>query len=86
MNTGKILNMMKEARELFDSHDSNHDGKIEKKELKSILRVISQKLGLPYPTDNDFNNGFKELDKNNNDLLEFDEFIIFYKDVYDKIH
>ena len=34
MNTGKILNMMKEARELFDSHDSNHDGKIEKKRIE----------------------------------------------------
>ena len=83
MSTGEFIKMTKEAREIFDSYDSNNDGKIEKSELKLILNNISKKLGLPLPTDNDINKGFKQLDKNNNNLLEFDEFIVFYKQVYD---
>ena len=86
MSTGKFIKMTKEAREIFDSYDSNNDGKIEKSELKLILNNISKKLGLPLPTDNDINKGFKQLDKNNNNLLEFDEFIVFYKQVYDQLH
>ncbi len=86
MSTGEFIKMTKEAREIFDSYDSNNDGKIEKSELKLILNNISKKLGLPLPTDNDINKGFKQLDKNNNNLLEFDEFIVFYKQVYDQLH
>ena len=86
MSTGEFIKMTKEAREIFDSYDLNNDGKIEKSELKLILNNISKKLGLPLPTDNDINKGFKQLDKNNNNLLEFDEFIVFYKQVYDKLH
>jgi Ca2+-binding EF-hand superfamily protein len=86
MSTGEFIKMTKEAREIFDSYDSNNDGKIEKSELKLILNNISKKLGLPFPTDNDINKGFKQLDKNNNNLLEFDEFIVFYKQVYDQLH
>ena len=86
MSTGEFIKMTKEAREIFDSYDSNNDGKIEKSELKLILNNISKKLGLPFPTDNDINKGFKQLDKNNNNLLEFDEFIVFYKQVYDQLY
>jgi Ca2+-binding EF-hand superfamily protein len=86
MSTGEFIKMTKEAREIFDSYDSNNDGKIEKSELKLILNNISQKLGLPLPTDNDINIGFKQLDKNNNNLLEFDEFFDFYKQVYDQLN
>ena len=86
MSTGEFIKMTKEAREIFDSYDSNNDGKIEKSELKLILNNISKKLGLPLPTDNDINKGFKQLDKNNNNLLEFDEFFDFYKQVYDQLN
>ena len=78
--------MIIEARELFDSYDSNKDGKIEKSELKLILNNISQKLGVPLPTDNDINEGFKQLDRNDNNLIEFDEFIFFYEQVYEQLH
>ena len=77
MSSNNFLHMIIEARELFDSYDSNKDGKIEKSELKLILNNISQKLGVPLPTDNDINEGFKQLDRNDNNLIEFDEFIFF---------
>ena len=86
MSSLKFIKITKEAREIFDSYDLNNDGKIEKSELKLILNNISQKLGLPLPTDNDINIGFKQLDKNNNNLLEFDEFFDFYKQVYDQLN
>ena len=86
MSSNNFLHMIIEARELFDSYDSNKDGKIEKSELKLILNNISQKLGVPLPTDNDINEGFKQLDRNDNNLIEFDEFIFFYEQVYDQLH
>ncbi len=86
MSSNNFLHMIMEARELFDSYDSNKDGKIEKSELKLILNNISQKLGVPLPTDNDINEGFKQLDRNDNNLIEFDEFIFFYEQVYEQLH
>ena len=86
MSSNNFLHMIIEARELFDSYDSNKDGKIEKSELKLILNNISQKLGVPLPTDNDINEGFKQLDRNDNNLIEFDEFIFFYEQVYEQLH
>ena len=86
MSSNNFLLMFIEARELFDSYDSNKDGKIEKSQLKLILNNISQKLGVPLPTDNDINEGFKQLDRNDNNLIEFDEFIFFYEQVYEQLH
>ena len=86
MSSDNFLHMIIEARELFDSYDSNKDGKIEKSELKLILNNISEKLGIPLPTDNDINEGFKQLDRNDNNLIEFDEFIFFYEQVYEQLH
>ena len=86
MSSGKVLKMTKEARELFDSFDSNHDGKIEKSELIPLLNKISKIYGLPNPTQSEINEGFKQLDLNQNNLIEFEEFIHFYQELYNQMN
>lgn len=80
-----ILKITKEARELFDSFDTDNDGAIKRSELRSLIAKISKQMGLPEPSDKDFEIGFKSLDQNKNDLIEFNEFMSFYKQIYEKI-
>ena len=84
--SSNILKMTQTAREIFDSFDTDHDGLIKKSEVKPLLLKISKQLGLPEPSDKDIEQGFKQLDLNKNDLLEFNEFIPFYKQIYEMLN
>jgi len=79
------LHIVQTARQIFDRFDKNKDGSVEKSELKPLLSTISKQLNLPEPTDEDIENGLKELDLNKNGKLEFNEFYPFYKQVYDSL-
>jgi Ca2+-binding EF-hand superfamily protein len=79
------LHIVQVARQIFDKFDKNKDGSVEKSELKPLLSTISKQLNLPDPTDEDIENGLKELDLNKNGKLEFEEFYPFYKQVYDSL-
>ena len=83
--SANILKITQSAREIFDSFDSDHDGVINKSELKPLLSKISKQLGVPDPSDKDIEQGFKQLDLNKNDLLEFNEFFHFYKQIYEML-
>ncbi len=83
--SANILKITQSAREIFDSFDSDHDGVINKSELKPLLSKISKQLGVPEPSDKDIEQGFKQLDLNKNDLLEFNEFFHFYKQIYEML-
>ena len=84
MNSNE-LQMMQTAKAVFDSFDKDGNGSIDKSEIKSLLLKISSQLKLPQPSDNDISEGFKQLDDNNNNKLEFDEFIQFYKQIYEHL-
>ena len=79
------LHIVQVARQIFDKFDKNKDGSVEKSELKPLLSTISKQSNLPDPTDEDIENGLKELDLNKNGKLEFEEFYPFYKQVYDSL-
>ncbi len=80
-----IINIAQTAREIFDTYDKNKDGSISKKEIKPLLEKISKQLNLPIPNDDDIEEGFKQLDNNQNDKLEFEEFFAFYKQIYEQL-
>ncbi len=84
MNSNE-LKMMQTAKAVFDSFDKDGNGRIDKSELKPLLLKISNQLGLPVPSDKDIEEGFKQLDDNNNNSLEFNEFIPFYKEIYEHL-
>ena len=80
-----IINIAQTAREIFDTYDKNKDGSISKKEIKPLQKKISKQLNLPIPNDDDIEEGFKQLDNNQNDKLEFEEFFAFYKQIYEQL-
>ena len=84
MNSNE-LKMIQTAKAVFDSFDKNGNGSIDYSELKPLLIKISNQLELPIPSDKDIEEGFKQLDDNNNVRLEFNEFIPFYKQIYEHL-
>ena len=73
------------ARKTFDAYDKNKDGVLTASELKPLLQRVAKLLNLPPASDEDINDGMKRLDLNDNKALEFDEFYLFFKEVYQDI-
>ena len=73
------------ARKTFDAYDKNKDGVLTASELKPLLQRVAKLLNLPPASDEDINDGMKRLDLNDNKVLEFDEFYLFFKEVYQDI-
>ena len=69
----------------FSDADTDKSGYIDKKELKPLLTKISKQLSLPVPDDKDIQDGLKQLDMNQDGKLQFNEFLPFYKQVYEQI-
>ena len=70
------------AKKTFNEYDKNKDGVLSKEEIKPLLERVANLLNLPKATDEDIENGMKKLDLNNNKVLEFNEFFLFFKEVY----
>ena len=70
------------AKKTFNEYDKNKDGVLSKEEIKPLLERVASLLNLPKATDEDIENGMKKLDLNNNKVLEFNEFFLFFKEVY----
>ena len=70
------------AKKTFNEYDKNKDGVLSKEEIKPLLERVANLLNLPKATDEDIENGMKKLDLNNNNVLEFNEFFLFFKEVY----
>jgi len=62
----------KEVREIFERYDINSSSSIDRNELGAMLAELQ------FPTDA-FSELFEEMDVNNNNQLEWDEFLIFYQ-------
>ncbi|KAG0237735.1 hypothetical protein BGW42_000141 [Actinomortierella wolfii] len=65
---------IKDFRESFDVFDKDDSGSISKSELRSLLRVIGEKTNHAEIADK-----FKEFDTNNDDQIDFDEFLVLMK-------
>ena len=83
--TDKIEHLRKVAREVFDMYDVDKSDYIDKAELKPLLSKLSKQLGLPEPSDQDIDDGIKQLDFNKDGKLQFKEFFPFYQQVYEQI-
>jgi hypothetical protein len=66
----------KSLRNIFDTFDQNHDGKISKQEFVAEYREFEKAFGVPV-SDRDINAKFKLADKNNDGSLSFKEFSYF---------
>lgn len=73
------------AQEVFNSYDTNKNGVIEKSELKHLLDDISKRLNLPKANNKDILDGLKKIDSNSDGVLQFEEFLPFYRDIYEAL-
>ena len=81
----KLKHVTQVAKEIFNAYDTDKSGYIDKKELKPLLTKISKQLSLPVPDDKDIQDRLKQLDMNQDGKLQFNEFLPFYKQVYEQI-
>lgn len=64
-----------ELRENFTYNDSNHDGKIDFKEFRSMLQDLEANV----PAD-EARIGFDEIDTDNDGAIQFEEFIDWWSE------
>mmetsp|Transcript_25150 Transcript_25150/g.29236 ORF Transcript_25150/g.29236 Transcript_25150/m.29236 type:complete len:96 (+) Transcript_25150:45-332(+) len=62
------------CKTIFDSADADKSGKIDKKELASLMSKVSAGIGMPNPTQEDVVNVLKNLDTNKDGELSLEEF------------
>ena len=62
------------VEQTFSDDDKDGSGYIEKEEYALICQQIAKGLKLPLPTQNEIDNGLKNLDKNNDGKLCEEEF------------
>ena len=65
---------MEKLRETFDFFDKNSDGYISKKELIELVEVLLNEKGLGVST-----KILQEFDFNQDNKIDFDEFVVFAK-------
>lgn len=61
---------LKEVRETFDHFDTDGNGVIDRNELRQLLKTLD-----PGFTEEDVLLGLKVLDANENDVIDWDEFL-----------
>ena len=66
-------------QKVFDKHDQDHNGRINKFEFTSILRVLTQLTGAAFPTSNDIDDIFVNLDSDGDQTLSYEEYKILIK-------
>ena len=79
------LKMEALAQEIFDFYDANKNGTLEMKEMKNIIAHIAKRLEVPTPNDEEIEKGFHSLDVNKDGVIQFREFLPFYKSAYSQL-
>ncbi len=63
-----------EIKDHYDFFDKNGNGSIDLNEFKQLLKVLA-----PASTNDNAERGFATIDTDNNDLIDFDEFLDWWK-------
>ncbi len=71
--------LTKVTKKSFDTADKNHNGTIDIKELKNCMVDIAKGLGSVIPKEEVIKDEFYKLDKDKNQVLDFEEFKVFVK-------
>ena len=65
--------LKKELKEEFDKVDTDKSGMIEKKEFRELINKVVKNCELDPPKEEDFEEMFKEFDKDNSGKITIDE-------------
>ncbi len=71
------------VEEIFAKVDKDHSGKIDRKELKTGLRIMGKEIGIPEPTDKDIDETLKALDTNNDGQIDKNEMEALVKALFE---
>lgn len=69
------------AKPAFKSVDTNNSGLIEASELESLMKQISKDMGIPQPSKSDVDDVLKQLDKDKNGKIDYNEFKVLIVDI-----
>jgi Ca2+-binding EF-hand superfamily protein len=64
-----------ELREAFDYNDRDGDGRIEKDEFSAMLEELDAGM-----SKRDVEIGFQDIDTNDDQLIDFDEFVAWWRE------
>ncbi len=71
------------ARVAFDATDVDGTGHIDRNELEAAMKIISNDIGIPEPSKEDVDEIFKSLDTDNSGKIDFDEFKVFVRKLFE---
>ena len=72
----------KQARECFKKYDKDGNGTIDREELTKLMTDTAEEIGIPKPSDDDISTVLKETDANNDQKIQWDEFLELFKIIY----
>ena len=78
----KLKEISDKAKKVFDEHDTNEDGYLNKSELEPLLDKVADIFDLSKVNDEEIEEGIKTLDVNHNGVLDFNEFFKFFREIY----
>ena len=70
------------SKQLFDSVDTNKNGKIDLNELEILMNKLAEEMGCDYPSKEDVIEQMNDLDSDNSGDISFDEFQILIQQIF----
>jgi Ca2+-binding EF-hand superfamily protein len=76
------LELLQQAKNMFDKYDLNKNGIIEFEELKILMTDVSKEIGIPSPTEEDVERVMQDTDINRDQRISREEFTQLFKILY----
>ena len=76
------LELIQQAKSVFDKYDLNKNGFIEFEELKLMMIDISTEIGIPSPSEEDVVRVMQDTDMNSDQKISREEFTKLFKILY----
>lgn len=82
LNQKKLYQIAKNA---FDTVDTDFSGTIDVKELRKVMTQLSYEIGSSPPSLKEVQDVFNFLDRDNNGMIDFEEFLVLIRDLLEEI-
>lgn len=76
------VELLDQAKALFDKYDFNKNNMIEPDELKALMHDMSKEIGIPTPSDEDVMKVMDDTDTNKDRKISREEFLNLFKILY----
>jgi Ca2+-binding EF-hand superfamily protein len=76
------LELVEQAKTLFEKYDKNKNNSIEFVELQALMYDLAKELDIPQPTNEDLQKIMDDIDINKDQAISKEEFLKLYSIVY----